>query len=239
MKDGSNSRLTNFGTSRRHFMKDVGVPLCAVALMPLWNLSAAGDRGPWISLFNGKDLEGWKGVNGTSANWKVANGLLSNTGRKKGNASWIAHERVFSDFELEVEFRFEAGCNSGVFFRTPLVQKSPAYLGNEIQIADMSDSDLQEKLTSHRHMGALYTVAPPMRAAAKKPGEWHRMNVRCIGTHCHISINDQVVQDVDLTKFSDEMKESHPGLLRKDGHIGLQSKEVPIEFRSVRIREVQ
>lgn len=239
MKGSSNNKLKRFGISRRRFMKDVFVPVGAMTLMPVVNLSAAEDRGPWISLFNGKDLGGWHGVNGTSTNWKVVNGLLVNTGRKKGNASWIAHERVFDDFELESEFRFEAGCNSGIFFRTPLVQKSPAYLGNEIQIADMSDSGLQEKLSPHRHMGALYTVAPPIIDAAKKPGDWHRMNVRCVGRHCHVSINNQVVQDVDLTSFSDEIKESHPGLLRKDGHIGLQSKEVRIEFRSVRIREVQ
>ena len=65
------------------------------------------------------------------------------------------------------------------------------------------------------------------------------MNVRCVGTRCRVSIENQVVQDVDLTSFSDEVKESHPGLLRKDGHIGLQSKEVRIEFRSVRIREAR
>ncbi|MGK0237690.1 MAG: hypothetical protein ACI92G_001150 [Candidatus Pelagisphaera sp.] len=239
MKGSLNSRLNNIYISRRNFVRNVCVPVGAMTLMPLLNLSAAEDRGPWISLFNGKDLEGWSGVNGTSANWKVVNGLLVNTGRKKGNASWIAHDRVFDDFELEVEFRFEAGCNSGVFFRTPLVEKSPAYLGNEIQIADMSDSGLQEKLTPHRHMGALYTVSPPTLDAAKKPGDWHRMNVRCVGPHCQVSINNQVVQDVDLTSFSDEIKKAHPGLLRKGGHIGLQSKEVRIEFRSVRIREAQ
>jgi hypothetical protein len=239
MKGSLNSRLNNIYISRRNFVRNVGVTAGAMTLVPLLNLSAAGDRSPWISLFNGKDLAGWKGVNGTLTNWKVINEFLVNTGRKQGNASWIAHDRVFDDFELEVEFRFEAGCNSGVFFRTPLVEKSPAYLGNEIQIADMSDSGLQEKLTPHRHMGALYTVSPPTLDAAKKPGEWHGMNVRCVGTHCHLSINNQVVQDVDLTSFSDEIKETHPGLLRKDGHIGLQSKEVRIEFRSVRIREVQ
>ena len=202
------------------------------------NLRATENYGPWISLFNGKDLAGWKGVNGTSTNWKVENGLLTNTGRKEGNASWIAHERVFADFELELEFRFEAGCNSGVFFRTPLVIKSPAYLGNEIQIADMSDPQLQEKLTPHRHMGALYTVAPPMREVTKKPGEWHSMSVHCIRELCRVTVNGQLVQDVKLNQFPDEVKKEHPGLLRTDGYIGLQSKEIRIEFRSARIREI-
>ncbi len=239
MKGSSNNKGTNTNIFRRHFVKNLTFPLGALTLLPMLNLNAAEDRSPWISLFNSKDLSGWRGVNGTSTNWKVENGLLVSTGREQGNASWIAHNRVFEDFELEVEFRFEAGCNSGVFFRTPLVEKSPAYLGNEIQIADMSDPALQEKLSSDRHMGALYTVAPPTTNAAKKPGQWHRMNVRCVGTHCRVSINKQVVQDVDLTTFSDELKESHPGLLRRDGHIGLQSKDVRIEFRRIRIREVQ
>ncbi len=239
MKDSSHNLGTGIDISRRHFMKALGVSLGAIGWLLISNLRAAESYGPWISLFNGSDLTGWTGVNGTSTHWKVENGLLVNTGRKKGNASWIAHERVCDDFELEVEFRFEAGCNSGVFIRTPRVEKSPAYLGNEIQIADMSDAALQEKLTPDRHMGALYTVAPPALNAAKKPGTWHRMKVRCVGPHCRVAINEQVVQEVDLTTFSDEIKDSHPGLLRRDGHIGLQSKEVRIEFRTVRIRDVR
>jgi len=239
MKGSSNNKGTSTNIFRRHFVRNLAKPLGALTLLPLLNLNAAGVRSPWISLFNGKDLTPWKGVNGTSTNWEVENGLLVSTSREQGNASWIAHERVFDDFELEVEFRFEAGCNSGVFFRTPLVKKSPAYLGNEIQIADMSDAALQEKLTPDRHMGALYTVAPPAVDTAKKPGQWHRMKVRCVGAHCQVSINQQVVQDVDLTEFSDEVKESHPGLLRQDGHIGLQSKDVRIEFRRIRIREIR
>ncbi|MCP4782669.1 MAG: DUF1080 domain-containing protein [Fuerstiella sp.] len=219
-------------------MRNVGLPAGAVTLWPLVNLTATETYGPWISLFNGRDLTGWEGVNGTSTNWKVENGVLINTGRKEGNATWIAHQRVFADFEVEVEFRFEAGCNSGVFFRTPLVKKSPAYMGNEIQIADMSDSQLQEKLTPDRHMGALYNVSPPSRDATRKPGEWHRMSIHCVRERCRVTVKDRVVQDVDLTRFSDEVKEEHPGLLRTDGHIGLQSKETRIEFRKVRIRKI-
>ena len=239
MKDYLNNKLEIVEISRRRFVRNVGVTAGTMTLLPWLSLSAAEKYGPWITLFNGKDLAGWKGVNGTSTHWKVMNGLLVNTGRKKGNASWIAHEQVFGDFELEVEFRFEAGCNSGVFFRTPLVEKSPAYLGNEIQIADLSHPELQKKLTIDRHMGALYTVAPPAREVGEKPGQWHRMNVRCVGPRCQVSINEQVVQDVDLTQFPEDVIKEHPGLLRKDGHIGLQSKEVPVEFRRVRIREVR
>ena len=219
--------------SRRQFLYSAFVGAASTRLA-----MSATAQPDWIPLFNGKNLSGWKGANGTATNWKVENGLLVNTGRKKGNASWIAHERVFDNFELELEFRFDPGCNSGVFFRTPLEKGRPAYLGNEIQIADMSNAALLKKLTPDRHMGALYTVSPPTLDAAKKPGEWHRMIVRCVGPRCHVSINNQVVQDVYLTSFSDEIKETHPGLLRKDGHIGLQSKEVPIEFRAVRIREI-
>ena len=193
----------------------------------------------WIPLFNGRDLTGWKGANGTATNWKVKDGLLTNTGRRKGNASWIAHERIFSDFELDVAFRLAPGCNSGVFFRTPLEKGRPAYLGNEIQIADMSDAELLKKLTPDRRMGGLYNVNPPQTDAAKNPGHWQSMTVRCLGPSCRVTVNGRVAQDVDLTSFPEDVKKTHPGLMRKDGHIGLQSKEVPIEFRTVRIRELR
>ncbi|MDA0349000.1 MAG: DUF1080 domain-containing protein [Verrucomicrobia bacterium] len=239
MKTELNFCLLKTSIFRRRFIGDVGVIAGAMTILPLLNLSAVETHGPWISLFNGKDLAGWKGVNGTMTNWKIKNGLLVSTGRWEGNATWIAHEQVFADFELEVEFRYDPGCNSGVFFRTPLVEKSPAYLGNEIQIADMTDEKLLEKITSDRYMGALYNVASPTGDATKKPGEWQGMNVRCVGERFRVTVNDLLVQDFDLTQFPEDVKKAHPGLLRSDGHIGLQNKDVRIEFRKVRIREIQ
>ncbi len=224
--------------TRRHFLNSVAASITTTCLLPRALMGGTESYGPWISLFNGKDLNGWEGVNGSAANWSANNGVLRNTGRKSGNASWIAHERVFADFELEVEFRFEAGCNSGVFFRTPLVKKSPAYLGNEIQIADMSDPGLQEKLSHNRHMGALYTVSPPTKHAGRKPKEWNQMTLHCKAEHFQLTLNDQKVQDLRLNKFSKAITKEHPGLLNTEGHIGLQSKETPIEFRTLRVREL-
>ena len=219
--------------SRRQFLYSAFVGAASTRLA-----MSATAQPDWIPLFNGKNLSGWKGANGTATNWKVENGLLVNTGRKKGNASWIAHERVFDNFELELEFRFDPGCNSGVFFRTPLEKGRPAYIGNEIQIADMSNAALLKKLTPDRRMGGLYNVNPPKIDAARKPGQWQTMVVRCLDSRCRVTVNGKVAQVVDLTSFPAEVTRKHPGLLRKDGHIGLQSKEVPIEFRAVRIREI-
>ena len=64
------------------------------------------------------------------------------------------------------------------------------------------------------------------------------MVVRCKGSQCRVTINGQTVQDVDLKGFPKEVTEKHPGLLRTNGHIGLQSKETRIEFRTVRVREL-
>jgi hypothetical protein len=103
----------------------------------------------------------------------------------------------------------------------------------------MHDPQLQEKLSHDRHMGALYTVSPPSKEAAKKPGEWQRINVLCKAEHCQVRVNGILLQDVQLNQFSKDILKEHPGLLRSNGHIGLQSKETPIEFRTVRIREIR
>ena len=189
-------------------------------------------------LFNGLDLTRWQTTNGHTDNWSVADGILIWNGGE--GARWIATDITYSDFELNLEFNYAPGANSGVFFRTPLTKTRPAYEGNEIQIVDEVASKNADTMTEHRRMGALYTVQPPLAKASAPPNQWHRFTLRCHGSHCKVTINDTVVIDHDLTAFSDDLKKEHPGRLRTEGHIGLQSKpESKIKFRNLTIKKLK
>lgn len=187
------------------------------------------------SLFDGKSFAGWQGVGGDMANWEARDGILSWNGGP--GARWIATDETFDDFELELEFKYAAGANSGIFYRTPLTKGRPAYEGNEIQIVDESAAGFAEKLTEDRRMGALYTVQPPSQKVQAPPGQWHRLDIRCVGTRLVVSLKGIAVIDTILSEYPAALLKEHPGLLRRSGHIGLQSKpDSQIKFRNIKIK---
>ncbi len=200
-------------------------------------LADSPEASGWRSLFNGKDLSGWMGLNGEPVNWEVAeDGTLRNRGGMEG-VRVLLTEAEYGDFELSLEFNYDKGCNSGVFFRTPNLEKGrPAFEGNEIQIVDEAEPRYAEKMTEDRRTGAYYSVAPPLAKADKGPGVWQTLILRCEGSHLLVKLNGVTVQDADLSEYPEELKSEHPGLALEKGHLGVQSKDTPVRFRKLKVR---
>lgn len=70
------------------------------------------------SLFNGKDLTGWK-IYGTEK-WYVEDGLLVCESGPDEEYGYLGTLKEYRDFELTVEFKQGADGNSGVFFRSSI-----------------------------------------------------------------------------------------------------------------------
>src|SRR5690242_14223090 len=94
--------------------------------------------------------------------------------------------------------------------------------------------------------GGIWDVAPPLKENVTKPvGEWNGLRVVARGRKLTVTINGTLVLGVNLDKFKDRatqkqgFKHIHPDLVRTRGHIGLQSREGRVEFRSVRIKELK
>ncbi|MBI2947324.1 MAG: DUF1080 domain-containing protein, partial [Verrucomicrobia bacterium] len=105
---------TKLNHERRQSMKIKRWILVVVPLLAVAARAAAGDEAGWVSLFNGKDLDGWKlkqagGPNG----WTVQDGVYVNTPRSTD----ILTEQQFTDFHLHVEFMIPRESNSGVYLR--------------------------------------------------------------------------------------------------------------------------
>ncbi len=67
-----------------------------------------------VMLINGKDLSGWKPRSGKIKNgWVAKEGMLVNA--SPGND--LVTEKLFTDFKLHAEFRYQKGSNSGVYLR--------------------------------------------------------------------------------------------------------------------------
>src|SRR5688500_15189505 len=112
----------------------------------------ADDAEPgFVSLFNGKDLAGWKVHAGKMDVWGAEDGLLF---VKAGGGGWLMTDKEFADFELRFDCRLPKVGNSGVCLRAPR-QGDPCYTGIEVQIID----DINWKgLADYQHSGSLYDL---------------------------------------------------------------------------------
>jgi hypothetical protein len=205
----------------------------ALAMALLCVLPASADDKPpagFEPLFNGKDLTGWKVHGGKMEVWGVADGMLFVQG---GGGGWLFTEKEYGDFEVRLEYKVPRGGNSGVALRAPRMG-DPAYQGMEIQILD-DYADQYKNLRPTQYTGSIYDVVPPSRRVTKPAGEWNRMRIVAKGRKVLVEINGEKVVDADLDEHKDSFKK-HPGLERKEGHLGLQSHDGRVEFRNLYVK---
>ena len=153
---------------------------------------------------------------------------------KASGGGWLSTEKTYGDFILRLEYRMEAGANSGVFLRAPR-EGNPWIAGMEIQLLDDAHPKYKT-LKPWQYTGSIYGVVPPKKSAIKAAGQWNQVEIRAKGPSVTVIINGETVVEADLTKHRDAEKE-HPGITRKDGYLGLQSHDERVEFRKIEIKE--
>ena len=184
------------------------------------------------TLFNGKDLDGWKAT-GKAEVWAAEGGSIVCKG---GGGGWLLTEKEYGDFEFRCEYKWaKDGGNSGVALRTPTAG-DPAYAGMEIQLID--DEGWPGKLADYQHTGSIYDVQPSKLQANKKVGEWNAVRIVCKGRKVLIEQNGKELVDANLDDYEKKF-DKHPGLKREKGHVGFQSYNIKVEFRNVYLKELK
>ena len=214
----------------------VGVKVVSVLLLLSLMLGAGSCAGTQtqtrgVDLLN-TGLVGWQQIGGQEGAWHFENGILSVEGEQGG---WLATHRPYEDFALEVEFHVPPGGNSGIFLRAPL-EGDPAYTGLEIQILD-DYAEQGSRLEPFQYTGSIYGIQAPSERVSKQAGQWQRMVIMAQGVHIQVGLNGRKIVDTDLSYYI-HLADTHPGLLRKGGYIGLQSHGSRIEFRNLKLREL-
>lgn len=113
--------------SRREMLRRfAAVPM--LLFVPKVNFTAWGgnsSKGKFVKIFDGKTLDGWhtnpyKIGHGTGGQWQVEKGVL--TGQQdppgSGNGGMLMTDRVYGDFELELDINPDYKIDSGIFLRT-------------------------------------------------------------------------------------------------------------------------
>lgn len=215
-------------------------------------LSALAADGGWISLFDGKTLDGWRGFRGpANPVWVVKDGAIvvdrqGVPGTPGNGNSSLMTERAFGDFELEWEWKNAAGGNSGLFYRATEDEERPQWTAVEYQLLD-GGAHPDGRNGPDRWSGAAYALYPP--AADAKPvavGQWNKSRIVARGRHVEHYLNGKLAcafdigsedwkQRVAAGKFARWPKFGVPAR----GHITLQDHGHFTAFRAIRIRELR
>jgi hypothetical protein len=199
----------------------------------------------WVLLFDGKTSSNWMKANGQpfpEKGWEIKDGVLTVLEGQKGGDIVTVDE--YADFELTVDFRMGATCNSGIKYFFTNYSKG-GNLGMEFQLLDdVGASD--NKLANHL-CGSLYDIFPPNEAVKKmnKPGEWNTARIVCKGKHVEHWLNGIKVLEFDrgseayLAAVAKSKYKTEPvfGMVEK-GHILLQEHQHETSFRNIKIRKL-
>ena len=168
------------------------------------------------SLFNGKDLSGWRPSDpNATATWKVENGTLLSP----GHGPDLITDAKFEDFKLHVEFNCAPKSNSGVYLRGRY----------EVQI---EDDPVPEGPTMRT--GSVYGFLAASPEQPRRPGEWQTYDITLVGSVVTVVQNGQTIIDKqEIPGITGGALDSHEGL---PGPIYLQgSEDGHVAFRNITI----
>jgi hypothetical protein len=185
----------------------------------------------WISLFNGKNLDGWEGDPGI---WRVEDGYIYGSGKTSYKSYLINRTHILKDFILEVKFMPVKG-NSGVNYRSGDYNADPAkpyeVSGYQCDIGPMGDLyDIYTTGNKKRYA----TAKGPKGQGCKCAGvvssaEWNTFRIVANGRNLSHEING-----IPCIEFQDNDEQG----FREKGFIALEfhDRKVKIKFKDIRVK---
>jgi HEAT repeat protein len=210
----------------------------------LKHLSALPKDEGFVSLFNGKDLTGWKGLvedpikrskmtakelaekqkkadEIMRRDWHVENGLLVFDGKGYDNLCTV---KDYADFEMYVDWKIAPEGDAGIYLRgTP-----------QVQVWDTSRRSVGAQVGS----GGLYNNQKnernPLVVADNAVNEWNSFYIRMTGNRVTVYLNGQLVTDnVILENYWNRSLPIFP-----KEQLELQAHGTRVEYRDIYVREI-
>jgi len=189
----------------------------------------------WTSLFNGKDLEGWKSHLGkegaqNDATFTVKDGVLICSGKPSG---YLYTTKCFSNYTLQFEFAFK---------RPEGLRDDSEFRGNSgclIHVAEKNALGVWPRSVevqgANRQLGLILPIPRSLECTrtfdseasqkARKPvGEFNLVEIEVQGGDLIIKLNGAVVSTVGSCELT-------------AGPIGFQSEGAETHWKNIRIRE--
>lgn len=200
--------------------------------LSLESSAQSGLKDNWEPLFNGKDLSGWKQLNG-KAKYEVSNHEIVGTTVPNEHNSFLVTSKEYGDFILELELKVDPSMNSGIQIRslsTADYQNGRVH-GYQVEV-DPSGRKWSGGIYDEGRRGWLYPLeVNSVAKEAFKNGQWNKYRIECIGNTIRTWVNG-----VPTANLVDAMTPS--------GFIALQVHEIykpqdvgkKIHWRNIRIQ---
>lgn len=151
------------------------------------------DKDGWYSLFNGKDLAGWKVTKDNPDTFKVIDGEIV----ARGPAAHIFYDgpvekHNFKNFHWKCEIMTKPQANSGMYFHTKYQEEGWPAVGIECQVNNTHPDP--------RKTGSIYRLKDVMNDAPAKDNEWFTQEVIVQGNKVVVKVNDKVVNEYTQPK---------------------------------------
>ena len=160
--------------------------LAAAALVTIAGAALPAQDAGWVSLFDGKTLDGWK-VGENAASFSVADGaIVINGERAHLYYAGPVGNHDFKNFEFKADVMTTAGSNSGIYFHTAYQEGGWPSKGYEVQV---NNSHTDPKRTA-----GLYSIQDVFEAPAKDD-EWFTMQIVVQGKRVTTKVNGKTLVD--------------------------------------------
>jgi len=155
-----------------------------MAVLALASGSAQSDG--WVSLFDGKTLDGWK-PSENPATFTVTDGAIVVNG-PRSHLYYVGpvNNHVFTNFEWKADVMTMPGSNSGMYFHTEFQEGGWPAKGYEVQVNNSH--------TDWRRTGGLYAIVDVKEPPAKD-NEWFTQHIAVTGKHVVIKVNGKTTVD--------------------------------------------
>lgn len=187
----------------------------------------AKNKSEWISLFDGKTLNGWKASHAGA--FKVENGMIIANG-PTSHLYYVGAvmDHNFKNFEFKIDVLTKPHANSGIYFHTRFQEDGYPDNGFEVQVNNSADD--------WKRTGCLYDIADFGHKYAKD-NEWFTIYIKVEGKNVIVKVNDREV--INWTQPGAYVApEGHPGRYISSGTFALQehTKGEIIYFKNMMVR---
>ncbi|SOD98670.1 3-keto-disaccharide hydrolase [Spirosoma fluviale] len=175
-------------------------------------ISRPAARG-WVTIFDGKTLNGWKLTEESPETFSVQDGAIVVAGpRAHLFYEGPVNDHNFKNFEWKAKVKTMPGSNSGMFIHTAYQPSGWPSKGYEIQV--------NQTHTDWRKTGSVYGLQD-VKEVFVKDDEWYTEHIIVQGKKVIIKINDKVINDYtepDSISTGKSMKKLSTGTVALQGH---------------------